>query len=326
MRAVVLTEYGGPEVLSIGDVPTPPIGPEEVRVDVVATGLNRADLLQRMGLYPGPPMTHEIPGMEFSGLVSAVGERVDSVAAGDEVMGIVGGGAYAEQLVTHERLVMPVPASVPLADAAAVPEVFITAYDALVVQGGLRPGGTALVHAGASGVGTAAIQICRALGARVGVTASAGKLDACLGLGAQRAIDYATEDFVERMLDLTDGDGVDVVLDVIGGDYLARNVDVCRPGGRIIQVGIMGGASATISLADVLTKKIHLIGTTLRSRPIEEKIAISRRVSAEVLPWFDVGACQPVVDSRFAFDDVQDAHRYMQSNQNVGKILLDVMS
>ena len=324
MRAVVLDEYGGTEVLKIREVPAPEPGPEEVVVDVVSTALNRADLLQRMGMYPGPPMPNEIPGMEFSGTVAAVGSRVTTVEVGKPVMGIVGGGSYAQQLVTHERLLLDVPTTVALADAAAIPEVFITAFDALVAQGGLTAGRTALVHAGASGVGTAAIQIAKAMGATIIVTTSTDKVRRCLDLGADVAIDYTTDDFVEKVRDATGGLGVDVVLDVIGGDYLARNIACLVQRGRIIQVGIMGGGKTEINLGLVLTKRIQITGTTLRNRPIEEKIAITRRFATEMLGFFDNGTLAPVIDRRFAFDDIAEAHAYLATNASVGKVIIDV--
>jgi putative PIG3 family NAD(P)H quinone oxidoreductase len=324
VRAVVLESYGDVDALQLRDVPDPEPGPDEVLVDVAATALNRADLLQRMGLYPGPPMAHEIPGMEFSGTVAGVGARVASVAVGDRVMGIVGGGAYAERLVTHERMVMPVPTGIALADAAAIPEVFVTAFDALVAQGGLTSGRTALVHAGASGVGTAAIQITRAIGATIIVTTSTAKVDACRDLGADVVVDYRTEDFVDVVRDRTAGRGVDVVLDVVGGDYVARNVACIATGGRIIQVGVMGSGKAEVNVGALLAKRAALVGTTLRSRPIEEKIAICRRFATEMLPFLADGAMRPVIDSRYPLDDVAAAHTYMQSNANVGKIVLDV--
>jgi putative PIG3 family NAD(P)H quinone oxidoreductase len=324
MRAVVLDEYGDVDVLVIREIPDPVPGPDEVLVDVVATALNRADLLQRMGMYAGPKMAHEVPGMEFSGRVAAVGDRVTDANVGDEVMGIVGGGAYAERLVTHERLLMPVPAGVALEDAAAIPEVFITAFDALVAQGGLTAGRIALVHAGASGVGTAAIQIARAIGATIFVTASTDKVAACRELGAGLAIDYRTEDFVAVVREATGGAGVDVVLDVIGGEYVGRNIACLATGGQIIQVGLMGGGSTEVNVGALLTKRASITGTTLRNRPLEEKIAITRRVATEVLPFFTSGALRPVIDRRFAFDDIAEAHRHMASNANVGKILVDL--
>jgi putative PIG3 family NAD(P)H quinone oxidoreductase len=324
MRAVVLESYGEPDVLTLRDVPDPRPGPEEVVVDVVATALNRADLLQRRGFYPGPPMAHEIPGMELSGVVRAVGERVTLWSPGDEVMGIVGGGSYAEQIAVHERQLMRVPVAVGVADAAAIPEVWITAFDALVVQGGLTSGRIALVHAGGSGVGTASIQIAKALGARVIVTASAGKVERCLSLGADAAVDYKVDDYVAVAHALTGGRGVDVVLDVIGGDYVERNIDAVAVQGRIILVGVMGGGRTNIDVAKLLPKRASITGTVLRARPIEEKIAITRRFAAELLPRFESGELVPVIDRRYPLDAIAEAHAAMEANENVGKILIDV--
>ncbi|MGB1506668.1 MAG: NAD(P)H-quinone oxidoreductase [Acidimicrobiales bacterium] len=324
MRAVVLEEKGGPEVLQIRSVPDPVPGPEELLVDVVSTAVNRADLLQRMGLYPGPPMLHEIPGLEFAGRVVAVGERVTGHGIGDPVMGIQNGGCYAEMLTVHERQAMPVPDVLSLADAGAFPEVFITAWDALIRQGGLTSGRWALVHAGASGVGTAAIQIVKTLGARVAVTASAGKHDICHALGADVVIDYANEDFVDVVRQATGGAGVDVVLDVIGGDYLPRNVAVVALGGRIIQVGVMAAKPVAFDVGTLLMKRASVTGTTLRARPIEEKIAISQEFAAQLLPHVATGTLLPVIDSRYSLDDVAEAHRRMEQNANAGKLVLDV--
>ncbi len=324
MRAVVLRDHGGPEVLTIEEVPDPEPGPEDVVVDVVATALNRADLLQRMGLYPGPPTEHEIPGLEYAGIVSAVGSAVRSHSIGESVMGIVGGGAYAEKLVTHERTALPVPRSLPLADAAAVPEVFMTAFDALVVQGGLASGRWALVHAGASGVGTASIQIAKALGARIIVTCSTGKVAACEALGADAVVDYSTTDFAEVVSSVTGGRGVDVVLDVIGGEYTVRNIMALRVGGKVIQVGVMGEGKVELPLGLLLPKRASLIGTVLRARPLEEKILLAQRFADELLPRFDDGSLHTVIDRRYPFDDIADAHRYMATNANVGKILVTV--
>lgn len=330
MRAVVLDAYGDLDVLSIVEVTDPIPGPDEVLVDIVATALNRADLLQRRGLYPSPPLAGftlpapEIPGVEFSGRVAAVGNRVSNWVVGDEVMGIVGGGSYAERLVVHEDQLLRIPRGVSVADAAAIPEVWITAFDALVVQGGLTSGRVALVHAGGSGVGTAAIQLCRAIGARVITTASASKLDACRALGADLAIDYATQDFVAECASFTAGAGVDVVLDVIGGDYVDRNIAALRVGGRIVQVGTMGGGRTEVNIGMLLPKRATIIGTVLRSRSLAEKIAISKQLAAEVLPLFDAGLVAPVIDSRFTLDDIAAAHAHMESNANVGKILIDI--
>ena len=291
---------------------------------MVSSALNRADLLQRMGLYPGPQMEHEVPGLEFAGRVSAVGEGVTRWSEGNEVMGITGGAAHAERLVVHADQAVRVPVGTPLEMAGALPEVFITAWDALVLQGGLREGGTALVHAGASGVGTAAIQLCGMLGATVVVTASAGKVARCLELGADRAVDYTSQDWVSVVAEATDGRGANVVLDVIGGDYLDRNADALAVGGTIMQVGLMGGGKATFGLGKLLSKRARLVGTTLRARSLEEKVALSRAFEDRVVPGFEDGSLQVVVDRRYPLADIAEAHAYMETNASVGKIALDV--
>lgn len=327
MKAIVLRSYGGPEVLTFEDVPDPEPGPDEVLVAVRATALNRADLLQRMGAYPDPRrgLDLEIPGLEFAGTVRAVGRRVMRWKVGDEVMAIDAGGAYAELVCTHERQLMPVPASVPLADAAAIPEVFLTAWDALVLQGGLTSGRWALVHAGASGVGTASIQIAKAIGARIAVTCSAGKVEACRALGADLVIERSPHDWASELSAAVPA-GVDVVLDVVGGDEVDRNLRVVATKGTIVQVGLMGGASTQVNVGAILAKRVRWIGTTLRARPLEEKVAVTQRFIAEMLPLFDDGRLRPIVDSRFAFADIARAHEYMASNANTGKILIDIGS
>ena len=325
MRAVVLTDHGGPEVLRIAEIPAPTPGPEEVLVSVRATALNRADLLERMGMYPNPfPSQHQIPGLEFSGIIESIGERVREWKPGDAVMGIVSGGGYAEKLVIHERQAIRVPYGMDVADAAAIPEVFITAWDALVVQGGLTSGRVALVHAGASGVGTAAIQICRAIGARVIVTCSTSKIAACRHLGADLIVDYTATDFVEAVKTFTKGKGVDTVLDVVGGDYVDRNIACLAVKGTIVQVGTMAGPPPAVNVGALMFKRARIIGTVLRARPIDEKIAISQRFAAEMLPLFDSGALKPVIDSRYAFDDIAAAHEHMGKNANAGKILVEL--
>jgi len=326
MRAVVLTSYGEPEVLTLAEVPEPEPGPEDVIVDISATALNRADLLQRRGLYPepGPKPEHEIPGMELAGRVAALGDRATRWSVGDKVMAIVSGGAYAERLALHERQAMAVPSTVELADAAAIPEVGITAHDALVVQGGLRTGGWALVHAGASGVGSMAVQVAKAMGARVVTTASGGKVDAVRALGADVVVDHQQDDFVAAVKAATGGRGVDTVLDVVGGDYLMRNVKALRVGGTIVQVGVMAGGRTEIDLAALLPKRATLVGTVLRARPLEEKITATLRFAAEVIPAIEAGRVRPVIDRRFALSAIADAHRYMETNANVGKILVDI--
>ena len=324
MRAVVLRSHGGPEVLTIEEVDAPTPGRDEIVVDVEHTAINRADILQRMGMYPDPRnQALEIPGLEYAGVVAAVGADVSGWSVGDRAMGIEAGGCYAEQVVTHARQALPVPDAIASADAAAIPEVFLTAWDALVVQGGLTSGRWALVHAGASGVGTAAIQVAKAIGARVAVTCSAGKMDACRDLGADVVLERSPADWLGALSDAVPG-GVDVVLDVIGGEETDRNLKAVRMDSTIVQVGLMGGGNAAVNVGLILSKRITWIGTTLRARPIERKLALSQRFIDEVLPLFDSGALRPVIDSRFAFDDIADAHRHMEANANVGKILIDL--
>lgn len=325
MRAVVLTEFGEPDVLRIADIGVPTPADDEVLVKVAATALNRADLLQRRGFYPNPfPAEHNVPGMEFAGTVAAIGRLATRWKIGDHVMGIVAGGAYAEYLVTPAPQAMRTPRGMALVDAAAIPEVFITAWDALVLQGGLTPGGTALVHAGASGVGTAAIQICRAMGARIAVTCSTNKVQACRDLGAALVIDYSKQDFAAAIADFTGGQGVDVVLDVIGGDYTVRNVACLALKGRIIQVGTMAGPSKDFNVASLMGKRASIIGTVLRPRPKEEKIAVSQAFAEALLPDFDAGVLRPVIDRRFDLAQIVEAHQHMEANANIGKIVVTV--
>jgi putative PIG3 family NAD(P)H quinone oxidoreductase len=324
MRAITLPSHGGPEVLTLADVADPVPGPDEILVAVAHSAVNRADVLQRMGGYPDPVRrTVEIPGLEYAGTVAAVGDRVTAWAVGDRVMGIESGACYAERVVTHERQAMPVPSTVADEDAAAIPEVFLTAWDALVVQGGLTSGRWALVHAGASGVGTAAIQIAKGIGARIAVTCSAGKVDACRALGADLVLERSPADWLGSLTAAVP-DGVDVVLDVVGGDEVDRNLAAVRRQGTVVQVGLMGGGRTPVNLGLLLTKRVTWIGTTLRARPLEQKIAVCQRFIAEVLPLFDSGALRPVIDSRYRLDDVADAHRHMEANANVGKIILDM--
>ncbi len=324
MRAVVLRSHGGPEVLTIEQIDEPVAGPDEILVAIEHTALNRADILQRMGLYPDPRgHAIEVPGMEYAGTVAAIGSAVKNWSVGDRVMGIEAGGCYAERVATHSRQALPIPESVATADAAAIAEVFLTAWDALVVQGRLTSGRWALVHAGASGVGTAAIQIAKAIGARIAVTCSAGKADACRELGADVVLERSPADWLGA-LRASVPDGVDVVLDVIGGDEVDRNLQATRIDGTIVQVGLMGGGNTPVNVGLILGRRITWIGTTLRNRPLERKLDLCQRFIAEVIPLFDSGALRPVIDSRFSLADIADAHRRMESNANTGKILIDL--
>ena len=324
MRAVVITEYGGPEVLTLTEVPDPIPGPDEILVKVAHSACNRADTLQRKGAYPDPFRTGpEILGLEYAGTVESVDARVTDWHVGDRVMGIESGRCYADLVTTPERQALPVPVNIELENAGALPEVFLTAWDALVLQGGLTSGRWALVHAGASGVGTAGIQIAKAIGARIAVTCSTGKMDACRELGADLVLERSPSDWAAELRKLVPG-GVDVVLDVVGGEEANRNLAVVSTQGTIVQVGLMGGAKTELNLGLLLVKRAKLIGTTLRARPPEQKAALSQRFRAEMIPLFESGSLRPVVDSRFAIGDVADAHRRMEANANTGKIMLDM--
>jgi NADPH:quinone reductase-like Zn-dependent oxidoreductase len=243
---------------------------------------------------------------------------------GDEVMGITAGGGYAERIAIHERQVMPVPRAVGVRDAGAIPEVWLTAWDALVLQGGLTSERTALVHAGGSGVGTAAIQLVKNESATVIVTASKGKVAPCVALGADRAVDYTSEDFVDVVREFTGGQGADVILDVIAGDYVDRNIAALASLGRIVQVGAMATGKSTVNIAALMPKRGTIIGTVLRSRPIEEKIALTQRFAREVLPWFEQGKCHPVIDRHFPLEQIGEAHKVLEANANFGKVVIDV--
>jgi len=327
MKAVVLNGYGGPEVLTVADIPDPECGPEDVLVSVRATALNRADLLQRRGLYPqpGPKPAHEVPGLEFAGEIIETGTRVVGLARGDRVMGILSGGSYAEKVSTHHRAVVKVPDALAWQEAAAVPEAFITAHDALL-QCGLCSGESVLVHAAASGVGLAAIQIAKVMGATpiIGTASSQRKIAAALALGLDAGIAYQQQDFQTEVARLTDGRGVDIIVDFIGASYLERNIASLALRGRLIVIGLLGGITADLNLGLLLNRRLHVMGTVLRSRPVEEKIVATRAFETSVLPHLAHRTIRPVIDRVFAFDAVAEAHAYMEMNANVGKIVLDM--
>jgi putative PIG3 family NAD(P)H quinone oxidoreductase len=325
MRAVVITKPGGPEVLEIRNLPAPEPQGDQILVRVRACGLNRADLMQTRGHYPAPPgAPADIPGLEFAGEVEALGPAVNGpLQVGQRVFGIVAGGGMAERLVTPERMAVPIPANLSFEEAAAVPEVFLTAQDALETQAGLRPGERVLIHAVGSGVGTAACQLARAMGCTVfGTSRSAEKLERAAGYGLDVAINSSMEDFAAVVSGHTGGTGVDVVLDLIGAKVLAGNLAALAPRGRMVLVGLLGGGAATIDLSVLLRKRITVVGTTLRARPLEEKIAVTRQFAARVVPWLSRGLVRPVLDSVFAFEDVCAAEQRLESNLGFGKIVL----
>ncbi len=328
MRAAFITTPGPPEVLEIREAPDPVAGPDEILVRVRASGLNRADLLQRKGRYPAPRGVHaQIPGLEFAGDVIGRGERVTRWREGDRVFGIVAGGAHAELVVSHERAVAAVPTNVGWVEAGAIPEVFITAHDALVTQAGLRSGERVLIHAVGSGVGTAAVQLARAIGAvPFGSARTASKIDAVRELGLEDGVllDDGLESLPEHVRRWTGESGFDVVLDLVGGPYVPESVHALGVGGRLMLVGLVAGRHAEMPLGELLSRRITLRGTVLRSRHIEEKILATRAFEREVVPLLASGAMRAIVDSTFPLSEIAEAHRRLESDVSVGKVVLEI--
>ena len=323
MKAITIPEFGGPDALVPSHVDTPSPGAGEVLVRVAAAGVNRADLLQRQGHYPPPPGESDVPGLEVSGTVEALGEGVEGWSVGDEVCALLAGGGYAEYVRVPTGQLLSVPEGVSLVDAAALPEVVCTVWSNVFLTANLQPGETLLVHGGSSGIGTMAIQLARAVGARVAVTAgSAEKLEACRGLGAEVLVNYREEDFVERVREATGGHGADVVLDNMGARYLSRNVAVLATNGRLVIIGLQGGTKAELDIAALLAKRAAVIATSLRARPALEKATIVAAVRERVWPLVASGRVRPVVHSRHALADAAVAHRELEAGGHVGKILL----
>jgi putative PIG3 family NAD(P)H quinone oxidoreductase len=325
MRAVVISEPGGPDVLRVEDVPGPVPGPGEVLITTTAAGVNRADLMQRMGLYPPPPGAPEYPGLECSGRITAVGSGVTGWRPGDEVCALLAGGGYAEQVAVPAAQVLPVPGGLTAEQAAALPEVACTVQANVFMAGRLVPGETLLVHGGASGIGTMAIQLGRAHGARVMCTAGTpAKLERCRELGADLAIDYTSEDFAPAVAEFTGGRGADVILDIMGGAYLQRNVASLAIGGRLMIIGLQGGAAGELDLAAMLRRRLTVHAASLRARPVAEKAAVVAAVRDQVWPLVAGGQVAPVIDTVLPLAQAPDAHRLMESGQHIGKILLTV--
>jgi putative PIG3 family NAD(P)H quinone oxidoreductase len=323
MRAVVITSPGEPDVLKLTEVPDPGPGPGEVLVDVAAAGVNRADVLQRMGFYPPPPGAPPYPGLECSGRISALGAGVTVWQPGDEVCALLGGGGYAEQVAVPQGQLLPVPGGVSLIDAAGLPETACTVYATVFQQARLTPGETILVHGGAGGIGTMAIQLAKSFGARVICTAGTpAKLERCVELGADLAVSYARDDFVSAVDVFTGGRGADVILDIVGGPYLARNVAALATGGRLLVVSTQGGATAELDLQALMRKRASILASTLRARPPAEKTAIVAGVREQVWPLISAGRVRPVTDRTLPMADAADAHRLLDEGTHVGKILL----
>ena len=322
-KAIRIREPGGPEVLDVGEIDLPEPGPTEVLVDVAAAGLNRADCLQRRGFYPAPPgVPADVPGLEFAGVVESVGDSVSTWKPGDRVMGIVGGGSMATRVVTQSAELMPVPKELSLEEAAAVPEVFLTAYDAIGLQGGLQAGQSVLLHAVASGVGTAGIQLASAIGATsIGTSRTADKLPRCTDLGLNHAVLVEDGSFAEAVLEAAPK-GVDVILDTIGAAYLAQNIKVIGKKGRNIVIGLMGGVKGELALGTLLAKRASIHGSVLRSRSAAEKAELTRSFTEEMLERFTTGELKPIIDDVLPMTDIQTAHQRMDKNETFGKLVL----
>lgn len=323
MKAITITEPGGPEALTWTEVPDPVPGPGEVLMDVVASAVNRADLLQRQGFYDPPPGSSPYPGLECSGRIAALGTGVSGWAVGDEVCALLAGGGYAEKVAVPAGQLLPVPAGVDVKTAAALPEVVCTVWSNVFMVSQLRPGETLLVHGGASGIGTMAIQLAKAVGARVAVTAgSPHKLRVCEELGADFLINYREQDFVEETREVTAGAGADVILDIMGAKYLDRNVRALASNGRLAIIGMQGGAKAELDIATLLRKRAAVTATSLRGRPASEKAAIVAAVREHVWPLIEAGRVRPVVDREVPMAEAGVAHRVLEESSHVGKVLL----
>ncbi|SDM69512.1 putative NAD(P)H quinone oxidoreductase, PIG3 family [Cryobacterium flavum] len=323
MRAIIVNSPGGPEALAMQTVPDLEVGAHDIRVEVAAAGVNRADIMQREGRYPSPPGAPEWPGLEVSGVVTEVGDDVTRFGVGDRVCALLPGGGYATEVVVHEGLALLVPLSMDLVDAAALPEALATVWSNVFMSAELAPGETLLVHGGGSGIGTTAIQLARLLDARVAVTAgSAEKLAMCASLGAETLINYREQDFVTEIKAATDGRGANVILDIMGGAYAARNIEAVAINGRIMVIANQSNEPATFDPARLMQKRARYWATTLRARSLAERIAIVRSLEAAVWTWIASGEFRPVIDGRFSFENAADAHSRLESSAHVGKIVL----
>lgn len=322
MYAVTIPAPGGPEVLTWAEVPDPEPGPGEVLIDISASAVNRADLLQRQGFYPPPPGAPPYPGLECAGRIAALGDGVTGHRIGEEVCALLSGGGYAQRVAVPATQVLPVPAGVSVEDAAGLPEVACTVWSNVISLARLQAGEVILIHGGGSGIGTFAIQLAGALGATAITTARASKHDALRQLGASLTIDYTDRDFVEATKEFTGGRGADVILDIMGGAYLDRNVETLAPNGRLAVIGLQGGRSAELDLGALLTKRASIFATSLRSRPKPEKAAIVTGVRNDVWPLIEAGKVRPIIDRRIPMRDAAQAHRVVESNAHLGKVLL----
>jgi putative PIG3 family NAD(P)H quinone oxidoreductase len=325
MTVIGISKPGGPEVLlpETRSVPLP--GPGEILVKVAAAGVNRPDVAQRSGAYPPPPGASDLPGLEIAGEVVALGAGATKHKLGDKVMSLVAGGGYAQYCIAQDAQAITVPPTLSMQEAGAIPETLMTVWHNVFERGALKPGETLLIHGGSSGIGTMAIQLAKAFGSKVIVTVGGqDKVDACLKLGADRAVNYKTEDFVAEVKAATNGAGANVILDMVGGDYIDRNYDAAAIDGRIVQIATLGGAKATVNIAKVMMKRLHHTGSTLRPRSNADKAAMVAAIEAKVMPLMREGRVKPVMDSTFPLEKAADAHRRMETSQHIGKIVLAV--
>jgi len=325
MTVVGISRPGGPEVLLPETRAVPVPGPGEILVKVSAAGVNRPDVSQRSGAYPPPPGASDLPGLEISGEVVALGAGASRHKLGDKVMSLVAGGGYAQYCIAQDAQAMAVPPTLSMQEAGAVPETLMTVWHNVFERGGLKPGETLLIHGGSSGIGTMAIQLAKAFGSKVIVTVgSSNKADACTKLGADLAINYKTEDFVDAVKKGTNGAGANVILDMVGGDYIDRNYDAAAVDGRIIQIAFLGGPKATVNFAKLMVKRLHHTGSTLRPRSNADKAAMVAAIEARVMPLLREGRIKPLMDSTFPLEKAADAHRRMETSEHIGKIVLAV--
>jgi tumor protein p53-inducible protein 3 len=325
MKAIVVKKSGSEPELAWDEVADVACGPAEVLVDIKASAVNRADLLQAMGAYPPPAGESEIIGLEMAGVVAAVGDAAEGWRIGDRVLGLLAGGGYAAKVAVHPQMLIRLPDNWTFAEGAAIPEVWLTAFSNLFLEGDLKSGETVLLHAGASGVGTAGIQMAREAGAAVYVTAgSRAKLDACRALGASLAVDYKTQDFFEAAMEATGGKGVDLILDPVGAAYLNRNLNLLKVNGRLVNIGLLGGSTTELNMGTVLGKSLRIIGTRLRARPLAQKIHITQKFKERFWPLLEAGRLRPVIDKIFPVIETQAAHAYVRRNRNIGKVVLEV--
>ena len=325
MTAIEISEPGGPEVLRPVERRVPHASEKELLVRIAAAGVNRPDAMQRRGLYPPPKGASDIPGLEFAGEVVALGRGATRFALGDRVTALVQGGGYAEYATVHETNALPVPRGLSMIEAAAIPETYFTVWTNVFDRGRLAAGETILIHGGGSGIGTTALQLAKAFGATVIVTAGSDeKCTACLKIGADRAINYLTEDFVEKVKAFTAGKGADVILDMVAGDYVDRNLEAAAEDGRVVQIAVMNGAEVEINVLRIMLKRLTLTGSTLRPRPVAFKAAIAEALRKNVWPLLEAGKAKPVIDSTFPLREAAKAHARLESSAHIGKIVLTV--